>query len=169
MRYHMNMSALRGVVCMACLLAMSLAPAMPACGAERQPADAALRIRIGGRVVFGEADLRRMTFSSDAAAVAAFRGNVVPLKRGEAVQLQVEVVDAHGGVTEVTKSTSVEYQSLAPWKLTVSREGMVTMTPGEALSPLNPGRSEVGDTAVLIGYANGESAAWNKIFFSSER
>lgn len=45
-----------------------------------------------------------MTFKTDAAAMAVFRKNVIPLRQGESVQLQVEIVDTYGKATDVTRS-----------------------------------------------------------------
>lgn len=127
--------------------------------------DTQLRVRIGDRVVLGEADLARLKFASQAEAIAAFEKNIVRLEPDQSVQLQVELVPARGKVSDVTKDSRIRYDSTSPWKLKVSSQGLVTAAPDEEYrSPLPP--TPIGDTAVVIGFEPHQ--AWNKIFFSIE-
>jgi hypothetical protein len=135
---------------------------------EPQKDAASLRVRVNDNIVLGEADLHRMTFKTDAAAMAAFRKNVIPLREGNSVQIQVEIVDARGKAAEVTRSTNVKYESLSPWKLKVNSEGLVTMTPSEPYLSGQAG-TMAGDTAVFISYETDTSVVWNKVFFSITR
>lgn len=161
MRYNTTLKRFSARLLQTLLLTCLLAPALSIQAQNPAESDVALRVLIGNRIVHGEADLSRMKFSSDASALAAFRKNIIPLKPGESVQLRVELLDARGRATDVTRSEAVHYESLSPWKLAVTPNGVVNMLPSET-SP-----SEAGDTAVVISHDT--SGAWNKIFFSAAR
>jgi hypothetical protein len=140
----------------------------PTFAVEPQKDVASLRVRVNGNIVLGEADLHRMTFKTDAAAMAVFRKNVIPLRPGDNVQLQVEIVDIHGKGTDITRSANVTYESLSPWKLKVTSEGLITLAPDESFAS-GQINTMAGDTAVFISYQTGTLVVWNKVFISSAR
>lgn len=147
------------------LFALLIASILPqAVAADDGPAGTiqeALRIRINGKAVLGEADLQRMNFPDSAAAMAAFRKNIASLQREASVQLTVEAIDAQGRATNVTAHPATTYQSLAPGRLSVSPAGLVTAAP----SPDAP-QGIGGDLAIEVAFERGAQQAWNKIFFS---
>lgn len=121
----------------------------------------ALRIHVNGKVVLGEADLQNRQFADPAAGMAAFKKNIVTLRRNESTRLKVETVDAQGRTSDVTAQAATTYQSLAPSRLSVSADGVVTAAPTPG-APLGIS----GDLAVLVVFANGGQEAWNKVFFN---
>ncbi|HEY0845872.1 MAG TPA: hypothetical protein VGE12_10930 [Noviherbaspirillum sp.] len=126
-----------------------------------EPVSEALHVRAGGRSVLGEADLQHRKFIDDAAAMAEFRKNIITLPRNGQVQLTVEAIDVRGRAVNVTTHPATTYQSLAPFRLSVSRDGRVTAAPSPD-SPAGLG----GDLAVLIIFDNERQQAWNKVFFN---
>jgi hypothetical protein len=100
--------------------------------------------------------------------MAVFRKNVIPLRPGDNVQLQVEIVDIHGKGTDITRSANVTYESLSPWKLKVTSEGLITLAPDESFAS-GQINTMAGDTAVFISYQTGTLVVWNKVFISSAR
>ncbi|WP_194725292.1 hypothetical protein [Noviherbaspirillum malthae] len=147
------------------LPALSLMSSIESFAGDLQKEASSLRVRVNNNMVLGEADLHRMTFKSDAAAMAAFRKNVIQIGQGGSVQLQVEIVEAQGKATDVTRSAKTKYASLSPWKLKVNPEGLVTIAPSEPYLSGQAG-TMAGDTAVFISYETDTSAIWNKVFFS---
>jgi hypothetical protein len=126
----------------------------------------ALRIRINGMRVLGEADLKRLNFTDEAAGMVEFRKNIVPIKPNQSVRLTVETIDRRGNATAVTAHPLTQYQSLSPWRLTVSPQGVITVTPREE-SPAKLGRPDtVGDAGILIVFDDPRQPAWNKVFFN---
>lgn len=147
------------------LFALLIASALSqAAAAQEGPAGTiheALRIRVNGKAVLGEADLQNMNFSDSAAAMAAFRKNIVTLQREASVQLTVEAIDAQGRATNVTTNPAITYQSLAPARLSVSPAGVVTAAP----SP-DARQGIGGDLAIEVVFERESQQAWNKIFFN---
>lgn len=126
-----------------------------------EPVSEALRVRAGDRIVLGEADLQHRKFADDAAAMTEFRKNIITLPRNGQVQLTVEAIDTRGRAVNVTTHPATTYQSLAPYRLSVSRNGLVTAAPSPD-SPAGLG----GDLAVLIIFDDERQQAWNKVFFN---
>lgn len=120
-----------------------------------------LRIQVEGKHVLGEADLEARKFSDSAAAMAAFKKNIVSIRRDASVRLTVEAINAQGQATVVTNNPATNYQSLSPSRLSVSAEGVVTASPA-AGAPYGIS----GDLAVLIVFERGGQQAWNKVFFN---
>lgn len=120
----------------------------------------ALRVRVEGKPVLGEADLQEKKFGSTADAMAEFRKNITPLRRNDSVQLTVETVMPNGRTMDVTNHPATTYQVLSPARLSVSPDGRVTAAP----SPGAPAGFS-GDVAVLILHVHGGQQAWNKVFF----
>lgn len=143
-----------------CMLAAPLARAQPD-DAGTTTANVVLRVRVQGKVVLGEADLQQRTFGSEAAAMAEFRRNVVPIQHHASVQLGAEVRDARGRITDVTRHGATTYQSLAPSRLSVSSTGLVTAAPSADAPP-----ALGGDLAVLVIHDHPRRPAWNKVFFN---
>lgn len=150
------------------LPALSLVLSLPSSAGEPQTEVTSLRVRVNNAVVLGEADLHRMQFKSDAAAMAVFRKNVIPLRHGNSIQLQVEIIDARGKAVDVTRSTDVKYESLSPWKMKVTPQGLVTMAPDEPYVS-DQASTMAGDTAIFISYKTGSDVVWNKVFLSIVR
>lgn len=119
-----------------------------------------LRMRVQGKVVLGEADLQQRKFVSEAAAMAEFRRNVVPIQHHASLQLGVEVSDARGRSIDVARHGATRYQSLAPSRLSVSSTGLVTAAPSADAPP-----ALGGDLAVLVIHDHSRRPAWNKVFF----
>lgn len=142
-----------------CILAAPLARAQPD-DAGTTTANEILRVRVQGKVVLGEADLQQRKFASEAAAMAAFRRNVVPIQQHASLQLEAEVSDARGRSIDVTKHRATTYQSLAPSRLSVSSTGLVTAAPSADAPP-----ALGGDLAVLVIHDHSRRPAWNKVFF----
>lgn len=144
--------------------ALAIIGACGAFAAEDGPAGPiheALRVRVNSKPVLGEADLQGRRFPDDAAAMAEFRKNIVPIRQNASVQLSVEAVEMRGRAVNVTTHPSTVYQSLAPSRLSVSHDGLVTT------APTADARAAVGgDLAVLVVYENKSQQGWNKIFFS---
>lgn len=159
-----NVAGVRAMRFIAILFAMSAAAAAHAGqvghAAAPDTVSEALRVRIDGKPVLGEADLQEKRFGSTADAMAEFRKNVVPLRRNSSVQLAVEVVRQNGRTMDVTTHPATTYQALSPARLSVSADGRVTAAP----SPDAPAGLS-GDVAVLILYEHGTQQAWNKVFF----
>lgn len=120
-----------------------------------------LRMRVNSKPVLGEADLQGRKFADDAAAMAEFKKNIVPMRQNASVQLTVEAVETRGRAVNVTTHPATVYQSLAPSRLSVSQDGLVTAAP-TADAPTAFG----GDLAVLVVYENKSQQGWNKVFFS---
>ncbi|KRB79521.1 hypothetical protein [Noviherbaspirillum sp. Root189] len=147
---------------------LSFVFSVPSVAGESHREVSSLRVRVNDQIVLGEADLHRMTFKSDKAAMAVFRKNVIRLRQGDRVQLQVEIVDAPAQAADVTRSTSLAYESLSPWKIKVNSDGLVTMAPDERYRS-DQVNTMAGDTAVLILYKTDTHVLWNKVFFSIAR
>lgn len=120
-----------------------------------------LRIQVEGKHVLGEADLEARKFADSAAAMAAFKKNIVSIRRNASVQLTVEAINAQGHATVVTSNPATSYQSLSPSRLSVSADGVVTAAPA-AGAPFGIS----GDLAVLVVFERGGQQAWNKVFFN---
>jgi hypothetical protein len=138
--------------------------AFAAAAAQEDPSGAineALRIRINGKQILGEADLQNRKFTDTNAAMAEFRKNIVLIQRHASVQLMVEAIDTRGRATNVTAHQATRYQSLAPARLSVSSEGLVTAAP----SPDAPAGLS-GDLAVLVVFDHRAQQGWNKVFFN---
>lgn len=142
---------------------LALFPAVALAGQEETAGaiNEALRIRVNGKTVLGEADLQQKKFADEAAAMAEFRKNIVSVQRNASVQLAVETIDARGRSSNVTANPATTYQSLAPSRLTVSAGGLVTAAPAPD-APMGLG----GDLAVLVLFENQGQQAWNKVFFN---
>jgi hypothetical protein len=124
----------------------------PASGAD------ALRVYVDGKRILGEADLMNKKFANDAESMATFKRNIISIRRNASVALLVEKVNRNGQVIDVTKDARTRYQSLAPFRLSVSSDGIITAAPTPE-APFMLG----GDLAILIQY-EGQGAAWNKVF-----
>lgn len=139
--------------------ASSLAFTEYVCAAEA--INEALRIRVDGKHVLGEADLQARKFADSAAAMAEFKKNIVSIRRNATVRLSVETINAQGQATVVTNNVATSYQSLSPSRLSVSADGLVTAAPSvEWQSGVG------GDVAVLVVFDRGAQQAWNKVFFN---
>jgi hypothetical protein len=78
-------------------------------------------------------------------------GAAIPLRRGQSVQLNVEVVRKDGRVIDVTTDSRTRYVSAAPWIVSVSDRGLVTATTAQAPQrQAQPSTSDLG--MVMIGY-----------------
>ncbi|WP_460841373.1 hypothetical protein [Noviherbaspirillum agri] len=120
-----------------------------------------LQIRVDGKPILGEADLQGRDFPNADAAMAAFRKNIVPIRRNSTIQLTVASVDAQGHAVDVTNDGATSYHSLAPSRLSVSSDGMVT-----AAAPADAQWGGSGDVAVLVVHETQVALAWNKVFFN---
>lgn len=134
---------------------------MPARAVSAQTLSEVLRIQVNGKPVLGEADLQNRKFADPAQGMAEFKKNIVTLRRNASVQLKVEVIDVQGRATDVTANPATSYQSLAPSRLSVSTDGLVTAAPTPGAPP---GIS--GDLAVLVVHEQRGQEAWNKMFFN---
>lgn len=121
----------------------------------------ALRIRVDGRHVLGEADLQARKFTETASAMAEFRKNIVSIHRNASVRLTVETINSHGHATVVTTNAATSYHSLSPSRLSVSADGTVTAAPS-----VDSQSGSSGDVAVLVVFEKGAQQAWNKVFFN---
>ena len=62
---------------------------------------------------------------------------------------------------DITQDVSTTYESLSPWKLSVSPSGLV--------SSLDEGlQSKAGDTSIVITYNTPNSQGWNKVFLKNQ-
>lgn len=121
----------------------------------------ALRIRVDGKHVLGEADLQARKFANSDAAMAEFKKNIVSIRRNATVRLTVETINSQGQATVVTNKVATSYHSLSPSRLSVSNEGVVTAAPS-----VDWQSGGGGDVAVLVVFERGAQQAWNKIFFN---
>ena len=120
-----------------------------------------LRITIEGKRVLGEADLQSMKFANVEVGQRTFEKNVVRIGPKEAVQLKVELIQGRNAAKDITQDVSTAYESLSPWKLSVSPSGLV--------SRLDEGwQSKAGDTSIYITYNTPTSQGWNKVFLKNE-
>lgn len=120
-----------------------------------------LRITIEGKRVLGEADLQRMKFASFEVGQRTFEKNVVRIRPKETVQLKIELIQGRNVAKDVTQDVSTAYESLSPWKLSVSPSGLVSRL-AEGL------QSNAGDTSIFITYNTPTSQGWNKVFLKNE-
>lgn len=121
----------------------------------------ALRIYVDGKRILGEADLQARKFADSAAAMAAFKKNIVSIRRNATVRLTVETINAQGQATAVTNNPATSYHSLSPSSLSVSSDGVVTAAPS-----IGSQSGGSGDIAVLVVFERGTEQAWNKVFFN---
>ncbi len=79
---------------------------------------------------------------------------VIPLRRGQSVQLQVEVVHKDGRAMDVTADFRTQYVSAAPWIVSVSDAGLVTATAELAQQyQIDPSGRDRGVVMVTYGLA----------------
>jgi hypothetical protein len=79
---------------------------------------------------------------------------VIPLRLGQSVQLNVEVVHKDGRSTDVTTDSRTQYISIAPWILSVSATGLVTATAELARQyQIQPSGQDRGVVMVTYGLA----------------
>lgn len=121
----------------------------------------ALRIQVEGKYVLGEADLQSRNFADSASAMAAFKKNIVSIRRNATVKLTVETINPQGQVAVVTNNPATSYYSLSPSRLSVSTDGVVSAAPS-----VDAQAGSSGDVAVLVVFERGAQQAWNKVFFN---
>ncbi len=120
-----------------------------------------LRITIEGKRILGEADLHSMKFSNFEVGQKIFEKNIVRIGPKETIQLKIELIQGRNVAKDITQDVSTTYESLSPWKLSVSPSGLV--------SSLDEGlQSKAGDTSIFITYNTPTSQGWNKVFLKNQ-
>jgi hypothetical protein len=96
---------------------------------------------------------------------AVTEGELVQLKVGQSVRLNVQVVQKDGSKTDVTKHSKTQLVSFTPWILAVTNTGLVTASGSEAINA--SGEHDVG----IIGITHGDAreAGTASIFFKIDR
>ncbi len=93
-------------------------------------------------------------------------GAAIPLRRGQSVQLTVEVVHKDGRVADVTTDSRTEYVSAAPWIASVSDRGLVTATVAQARQDkIQPSTSDLGMVMISYGAAGDRDLGMAAVLF----
>lgn len=90
----------------------------------------------------------------------------IPIRKGQSVQLTVEMIEKNGAVTDVTNSPYIYYQSNAPWRFTVSKNGLITAkpAPGRELDESDFKRISLGSLSMM--FKHGHKVGYNSIMIN---
>lgn len=126
-------------------------------GYEGDTPNVELQVSINGQVIAGERELEKLSSTiTEQELRAAFDKSLIPLTKGQSVQLTVEMIESNGMRSDVTANPAMFYDAVGRDALSVSKDGLVT-----ALSD-NAGAT-IGQLLVL--YNTPEKSGFNYIYF----
>ncbi|WP_150118840.1 hypothetical protein [Collimonas fungivorans] len=126
-------------------------------GYEGDAPNVELQVSINGQAVAGERELEKLSSTlTEQELRAAFDKSLIPLTKGQSVQLTVEMIESSGMRSDVTANPAMFYDVVGRDVFSVSNDGLVT-----ALSD----NSGVTIGQLLVLYNTPEKSGFNYVYF----
>ena len=126
-------------------------------GYEGDAPNVELQVSINGQAIAGERELEKLSSTvTEQELRAAFDQSLIPLTKGQSVQLTVEMIEPNGMRSDVTANPAMFYDAVGRDALSVSNDGLVT-----ALSD----NSGVTIGQLLVLYNAPEKSGFNYVYF----
>lgn len=129
-------------------------------GYEGDTPNVELQVSVNGQSIAGERELEKLSSTvTEQELRAAFDQSLIPLTKGQSVQLTVEMIEPNGMRSDVTANPAMFYNAVGKGALSVSNDGLVT-----ALSD----NSGVTIGQLLVLYNTPEKSGFNYVYFDMD-